>query len=421
MDDRLIVLISLMASALFSGMEIAFLSTNRLQLELDVKKNSFSAVLINKFVKHQSQFIGCLLLGNNIANVIYGIAMARILSPQIINILPDVITNEFTVLLCQTILSTLLILIVGEFMPKIVFRINPNKLMDVFALPAMILYVILYPLIVIYIGISEFIIKYVFRIKIRHEDYKLNTVDLNDYIKEYANTEEKNEDIQQGIELFQRAMDFPNVKLRECMVPRTDIEAIRSDDSIETIIAKFEETKHSKLLVFENNIDNIIGYVHINDIFVSRNDLMKKLRHIEFYPETYSAQELLKHLSQTRQSIAIVVDEFGGTSGVITIEDLVEEIFGEIEDEYDDDDMTEKTINDKDHVFSARMEIDYLNKTYKFNFPESDDYETLAGYILHYHGSIPEIGEEIRIGNYVFKITMATETKLEEIEVKNNQ
>ncbi len=421
MDDRYIVLISLIASALFSGMEIAFLSTNRLQLVLDVKKNNFSAVLINNFVKHQSQFIGCLLLGNNIANVIYGIEMSKILEPQIVNILPDVISNEFTVLLCQTILSTLLILIVGEFMPKIIFRINPNKLMDVFALPATILYVILYPLIIIYIGISEFIIKYVFRIKVGREDYKFNTVDLNDYIKEYANTEDEDEDIQQGIELFQKAMDFHNVKLRECMVPRTDIEAVRSDDSMETIISKFEETKHSKLLVYENNIDNIIGYVHINDIFVSQNDVMKKLRHIEFYPETYSAQELLKHLSQTHQSIAIVVDEFGGTSGVITIEDLVEEIFGEIEDEYDDDDLIEKTIDDNDHVFSARMEIDYLNETYKFNFPESDDYETLAGYILHYHGSIPKTNEEIIIGNYIFKIIKATETKLEEIEVKNNQ
>lgn len=421
MDPIYTVILSLMASGLFSGMEIAFLSTNRLQLELDLKKNKFSAKIINKFFKNQSQFIGCLLLCNNIANVIYGIAIAKILEPFITNILPEVIANDFVVLLCQTILSTLLVLITGEFLPKIIFGINPNKSMTFFAVPAMLLFILLYPVILIFISISELVIKYILRIDITHDDYKLNTVDLNDYIKEYANPDETNEDIQQGIELFQNAIEFHNVKLRECMVPRTEIQAIDIENSVQEVKVVFEETKHSKLLVYENNIDNIIGYIHINDVLTKTTNLRQKLRPIDFYPETYSAQELLKKLSKKRQSIAVVVDEFGGTSGIISIEDLIEEIFGEIEDEFDVEDTVEKTISPNNHIFSARLEIDYLNKNYKFNFPESDDYETLAGYIIHYHESIPEIGEEITIGNYIFKIIKASDTKLEEVEIKNNQ
>lgn len=421
MSDIYIVILSLMASALFSGMEIAFLSTNRLQLELDLKKAKFSAKIINKFFKNQSQFIGCLLLCNNIANVIYGIAIARILEPFCIRILPEVMANDFVILLCQTIMSTLIVLVTGEFLPKIIFGINPNKTMQIFAVPALILFILLYPIILVFISISELVIKYVLRIDITHEDYKLNTVDLNDYIKEYANPDDEDEDIQQGIELFQNAIEFHSVKLRECMVPRTEIQAIDIKDNIEEVKNMFQETKHSKLLVYENNIDNIIGYIHINDVLTPTTDLSLKVRPIEFYPETYSAQDLLKKLSKRQQSIAVVVDEFGGTSGIISIEDLIEEIFGEIEDEFDVEDTVEKTINDDDHIFSARLEIDYLNKNYKYNFPESDDYETLAGYIIHYHESIPKKDEEISIGNYIFKIVKASDTKLEEVEIKNNQ
>ena len=421
MNDIYIVILSLLASAMFSGMEIAFLSTNRLQLELDLKKQKFSAKIINRFFKNQAQFIGCMLLCNNIANVVYGISIAKLLEPMVVKILPDIITNGFTILLCQTILSTLIVLITGEFLPKIIFGINPNKSMNIFALPAMILFIILYPLILIFISISELVIKYLLRVDIPHEDYKLNTVDLNDFIKEYSNPDENNEDIQQGIELFQNAIEFHTVKLRECMVPRPEIQAIDIEDGLEAVKKLFEETKHSKLLVFENNIDNIIGYIHINDILTKTIDIKQKIRPIEFYPETYSAQELLKKLSKKNQSIAVVVDEFGGTSGIISIEDLIEEIFGEIEDEFDEEDSVEETINEDDYIFSARLEIDYLNKNYRFNFPESDDYETLAGYIIHYHESIPQINEEITIGNYIFKIIKATDTKLEEVEIKNNQ
>jgi len=421
MNNWVVIIISLSASAFFSGIEISFLSSNRLQLELDLKKKSFSAKLINHFVKHQSQFMGCILIGNNIANVIYGIAMARMLEPVIINILPESITNEFTLLLCQTLISTLLILLVGEFIPKALSRINPNGLMKTMAFPMMILYIILYPLIFIYIGISELIIKYCFSTKVTPEDYKLSVVDLNDYLKEYADHNEEDEDIQQGIELVQNAIDFQTVKLRECMQPRNEIMAVEINESVDEVKRIFEETKHSKLIVYEDNIDNIVGYIHINDLLHKGGSIRQKVRQIEFYPETYGAQDLLQRLSKKRQSIAVVVDEFGGTAGIITTEDLVEEIFGEIEDEYDEEDDIEKTINENDRIFSARLEIDYLNKTYKYDFPESDDYETLAGYIIHYHESIPQTGEEIVIGNYLFRIIKASETKLEEVEIKNNQ
>lgn len=421
MDDYLIVIISLLASAMSSGVEISFLSSNRLKLELELKKNSFTAKLTTHFLKHQSYFIGLILLCNNIANVVYGIAIARILEPFVENILPQSITNEFTILLCQTLISAFIVMTMGEFIPKALCRLNPNRLMSIFAIPMMVLYILLFPLTIIYITISELIIKYFFRIKINPEDYKLSTVDLNDYLKEYADQDKKNEDIQQGIELFQNAIDFPTVKLRECMQPRNELIAIDINDSISEAKSVIEETKHSKLLVFEDNLDNIVGYIHINDLLLKGDDVRQKVRPIEFYPETYGAQDLLQHLSKTRQSIAVVVDEFGGTAGIITIEDLIEEIFGEIEDEYDENDDIEKTISENDRIFSARLEIDYLNKTYRYDFPESDDYETLAGYIIHYHESIPKTGEEIVIGDYLFKIIKASNTRLEEVEIKNNQ
>ena len=235
MNDWQIVILSLLVSALFSSVEIAFLSSNRLKLELDLKKNSFIAKLINNFVKHQSMFIGCILLGNNIANVVYGISIARILEPVIVSVLPDALSNEFSILLCQTIISTLLILFIGEFIPKTLSRINPDGLMHVVAFPMMIIYIVLFPLIFIYIGISELIIKHVFRMDIKPEDYKLSTVDLNDYLKEYADRDEENEDIQQGIELVQNAIDFQYVKLRECMQPRNEIKAVGINDTIEEV------------------------------------------------------------------------------------------------------------------------------------------------------------------------------------------
>ena len=424
MDSWIIVAITLFFSALCSGLEIAFNSINRLQLEVELTKNTFSAKIISLFYRNQSRFITSLLLGNNIALIIYGMSMSQLLDVPVHQWLQAIsLDNDFMVLLVKTVLATLLVLLAGEFLPKMLFRINPNAILSFFAFPTFICYCLLYPLILIYTGISEFIIRYVLRLKVDREEYKFSTVDLNDYIAEYADTQEADEDMQQEIQLFQNVMEFRSVKLRECMGPRNEIESVKITDSIDVVKARFEETKHSKLIVIGESIDDIVGYVHLNDVVraiaehldVTMEDLV---RTIDFFPETYTADRLLKHFIQKRQGVAAVVDEFGGTAGIVTMEDVVEEIFGEIDDEYDVEEEVERVIDDNTFVFSARLEIDYLNDTYKFDLPTSDDYETLAGMILHYCESIPEQGEELTIGKYRVKILKASNMKLDEVELK---
>ncbi len=423
MNHWIIVVVTLVFSALCSGLEIAFNSINRLQLEVELTKNSFSAKLIRLFFKNQSRFITSLLLGNNIALIVYGMSMSQLLLPVAQWMLPASLENDFMILLVQTVLATLLVLLVGEFLPKMLFRINPNAILSFFALPTFVCYCLLYPLILIYTGVSEFIIRYVLRLKVDRQEYKFSTVDLNDYIAEYADPEEADEDMQQEIQLFQNVMEFRSVKLRECMGPRNEIESVKLTDSIDVVKARFEETKHSKLIVIGESIDDIVGYIHLNDVVrviaehreATLNDLV---RTIDFFPETYTADRLLKHFIQKRQGVAAVVDEFGGTAGIVTMEDVVEEIFGEIDDEYDVEDEVEKTVDDNTFVFSARLEIDYLNDNYKLDLPVSDDYETLAGMILHYCESIPEVGEVLEIGNYKVKILKASHMKLDEVELK---
>ena len=424
MDSWIIVAITLFFSALCSGLEIAFNSINRLQLEVELTKNTFSAKIISLFYRNQSRFITSLLLGNNIALIIYGMSMSQLLDAPVNQWLQAIsLDNDFMVLLVKTVLATLLVLLAGEFLPKMLFRINPNAILSFFAFPTFLCYCLLYPLILIYTGISEFIIRYVLRLKVDREEYKFSTVDLNDYIAEYADTQEADEDMQQEIQLFQNVMEFRSVKLRECMGPRNEIESVKITDSIDVVKARFEETKHSKLIVIGESIDDIVGYVHLNDVVraiaehldVTMEDLV---RTIDFFPETYTADRLLKHFIQKRQGVAAVVDEFGGTAGIVTMEDVVEEIFGEIDDEYDVEEEVERVIDDNTYVFSARLEIDYLNDTYKFDLPTSDDYETLAGMILHYCESIPEQGEELTIGKYRVKILKASNMKLDEVELK---
>jgi len=423
MNHWIIVVLTLFFSALCSGLEIAFNSLNRLQLEVELTKKTFSAGIVRLFLKNQSRFITSLLLGNNIALVIYGMSMAKLLDPVARQILPAAIENEFMVLLVQTVLSTLLILLAGEFIPKTLFRINPNAILSFFAFPTFVCYCLLYPLTLIYTAISEFIIKRLMHLNVDKEEYKFSTVDLNDFIAEYADPEEADEDMQQEIQLFQNVMEFRSVKLRECMGPRNEVVFVMLDDSIETVKERLEETKHSKLIVCGEGIDDIVGYVHMNDVVraiaaggeAKLSDLVRK---IDFFPETYTADRLLKHLIANHQGVAAVVDEFGGTAGIVTMEDVVEEIFGEIDDEYDVEDETEKVVDNNDYIFSARLEIDYLNETYKLDLPVSDDYETLAGMILHYCENIPAQGETLDIGKYRVKILKASHTKLDEVELK---
>lgn len=422
MNGWIVVAITLFFSALCSGLEIAFNSTNRLQLEVDLKKNKFSAKIVSLFFKNQSRFITSLLIGNNIANIIYGIAIARLLRPVVLWMLPASMEMEFFILLIQSIISTLMVLVLAEFLPKILFRINPNAILSFFALPTVIVYYLIYPLTLIYSGIAYVIIRVFFGMRMDQQEYRISTVDFDDYITEYADPKEADEDVQQEIQLFQNAMEFRSVKLRECMGPRNEIEAVKITDDVHFVKDRFEETKHSKLIVYSESIDNIVGYIHLNDVVdaiahhrgTTAADLV---RPVDFFPETYTADRLLKHFIQKHQGMAVVVDEFGGTAGIVTMEDVIEEIFGEIEDEYDEEEEKEE-VKDDAYVFSARLEIDYLNETYKLDLPVSDDYETLAGMILHYYENIPETGEELLIGNYKIKVLKATDMKLEEVELK---
>lgn len=414
----LIVFVTLVLSAFFSGMEIAFVSANKLKIEVDKNKGIFSGKILSHFIIRPSRFIGALLLGNNIALVVYGIAMSKIIDPVIRSNLPGNINSGYIILIITTIISTLLILLVAEFIPKALFRINPNGILNVFILPVAVFYFAFYPLIYLFIGFAEWILKRLFMIKLSKEKYRFSAIDLDEYVKEFKSGYEYREDVKSEFEIFQNAMEFKNVKLRECMIPRTEIVALDENEPIESLREKFTKTGHSKILVYKESIDNIIGYTHSFDMFKNPNTINAILKNIIIVPETQLASEVLKMMIQQHKSVAVVVDEFGGTSGMVTLEDIIEEIFGEIEDEYDTEEFMEKRISENEYLFSARLEIDHLNTKYNFDLPESEDYETLAGYIINHFEDIPDTSEEIRIDKYIFTIVKATENRIEQIQMR---
>lgn len=416
--DIWLIITTLLLSAFFSGMEIAFISSNKLKIEVDKSKGMFSARILSDFTKTPSKFIGALLLGNNIALVIYGIAMAKLLEPVIINILPLHLSTEFVILIIQTIISTLIILFIAEFIPKALFRIYPNKILNFFAIPVKLFYLIFYPVIYVFIGFSEFVLKKLFRIKFTYEKYNFSPIDLDEYVKEFIPADDSESELNQEIQMFQNAIDFRNVKLRECMIPRTEIIALNENESIEILKQNFIDTGHSKILIYKESIDDIIGYTHSYDMFKNPTSIKSILKSVIIVPETMLANKVLSMMIQQHKSIAVVVDEFGGTSGMITMEDIIEEIFGEIEDEYDVEELIEKQTKNNEYIFSARLEIDYLNEKYKLNLPESDDYETLAGLMLHHYENIPKNGEQIIIGHFIFNILLASQTRIEQIHLK---
>jgi len=418
MDNWTIVLIMLAFSAFFSGMEIAFVSSNRLKIEVDKNKGSISAKILSKFNTIPSKFIGALLLGNNVALVIYGIKMADILEPFIENILPNAYNNEFLILIIQTILATLLVLFVAEFIPKVLFKINSNKTLSFFAIPIYLFFYLFYPIIYIYIGLSEFILKrFVKKINFRQDGLVFNAIDLDNYLREFTPDYRKPGEVQQEVQMFQNAIDFRNVKLRECMVPRTEIIALEENDEVNRLRDTFIDSGHSKIPIFRESIDNIIGYAHSADIFKMPKSIKSITRQIIVVPETMLANAVLTMFIQQNRSIAVVVDEFGGTSGIITMEDVIEEIFGEINDEFDVEDLCEKKISNSEYIFSARIEIDYLNENYHFDLAESDDYETLAGFIIHHYQSIPGLSDTIQIGSLSFTILEASENRIEKVKL----
>lgn len=418
MNNTLIILLSLVFSAFFSGMEIAFVSSSNLKIELDKSKGMLSGRILSRFNQHPSRFIGALLLGNNFALVIYGIAMANMLKPLILDMIPASMVSEFIILLIQTIVATLIILITAEFLPKVLFRQNPNAILNFFALPISLFYYMFFPLIYIFTGLAGWILKFFFRIHSLEQSYVFTTIDLNDYIKDFTSESLANGEVIQEIQMMQNALDFTNIKLRACMVPRTEIAAVEEGESLDNLREMFIETGYSKILIYRESNDNIIGYTHSSDMFKSPRDIKTITRSVFYVPETMLANDVLSMFIKQHKSIAIVVDEFGGTAGIVTMEDIMEEIFGEIEDEYDDDEFIEKKVSDNEFVLSGRLEIDYLNEKYEIGLPQSDDYETIAGFIISKHESIPELREEIIIDHFSFTILQASDNRIDQVRLK---
>ncbi|MES2593418.1 MAG: hemolysin family protein [Bacteroidota bacterium] len=410
----LVIVIAMIASAFFSGLEIAFITSNKLRIELESKQGSISARILAHFNKFPSRYLGTMLLGNNIALVVFGIYMDEELNP----IIGQFIASKVLLLLISTFLSTMLILVMAEYLPKNLFRINPNKTLSLFVFPLTIVYGVLYPVVMITIGFSEFILKKIFRVKIENENAAFTMVDLDNYLREGTSAVEQKEEKDHEIQIFQNALDFSSVKARECMVPRTEIIALDVNESIEVLKNKFIQTRLSKVLIYSGNIDNIIGYVYSKELFNKPESIRQILLPVSIVPESMAASEVLTVFIQQHKSIVIVVDEFGGTSGILTMEDVIEEIFGEIEDEHDKEEMIEKQVSDTEFNFSSRLETDYINHRYDLDLPILDNVETLGGLIMHYHESIPRVNEEIRIENFLFTITAVTRTRIEQVNLK---
>lgn len=417
MNDIIIILITILFSAFFSGMEIAFVSANKMSLELDKKQNTLAAGLMNIYTSNPEKYITTMLVGNNISLVIYGLAIANLLKPTIIMY----VNSDVLILLIQTIISTFIILFTAEFLPKTLFRLNPNGALKYLALPVFLFYIVLWPISSFSIFLSRGIIKNLFRKKIDNSSNGnfFTKVDLNHYINqpEIQPTDEEKED-ENEVRLFKNALDFSKVKIRDCMIPRTEIDAFDINSDIELLREKFTNTGHSKILIFREIQDNIIGYIHTSQLFSNPSSIKSILNNIIIVPETMSASKLLGTFTQKHRSIALVVDEFGGTSGLVTTEDILEEIFGEIEDEHDTDDLVFKKVNENEWIISGRSEISFLNDEHNMSLPEEEEFDTLAGYILNIHENIPKTNTIIKSEIYEFRILKASNTKIELVQVK---
>jgi len=417
MNGIIVIFLAIILSAFFSGMEIAFVASNKLRIELDRKQGVFGSEILKLFTDHPGQYIATMLIGNNISLVVYGLVFSNLLNPA----LSPLIESDLIVLIVNTIISTALILFVAEFLPKTVFILSPNFFLKFLSVPTLFFFILFYPISKFTLIISNLFIRLVFRLKPgdkKQENIVFSKVDLDHFVNLGTKNREDTEPDHHNIRIFQNALDFSNVKLRECMIPRTEIEAVDATSSVEQLRNKFIETRLSRILVYDSSIDNIIGYVELKDLFRKPADIKSSLRKLAIVPETMPANKLLKLFVDEKKNIALVVDEFGGTSGMVTIEDVLEEIVGDIEDEHDTNDLTEKVINPNEYIFSGRIEIDYLNEKYNLNLPEEDDYETLAGMILFYHGTIPGNNDVIRINKMVIKVLRATATRLELINLK---
>ena len=409
------LIIVILFSALFSGMEIAFVSSNRLLLGIDQNNRSMTSYVIDKFYTKSNNFISSLLVGNNISIVVYGMLMAELLS---LTILKDVKDEPSLRLLLETIISTIVIIFTGEFIPKALFRINPNRSLKRFALITYPIYILLYPLSRFTTVCALFVLR-LLGIKIKDEtrDNTFTKTELNNLILSSIENADDEEKIDNDVLIFQNALDFSNIKVRDCLVPRTEIEAVEINTPLEELKSVFIESGHSKIVVYKENIDDIIGYIHSSELFRLGKKWQQKICKMPIVPETLPAQKLMRTLMQQKKSLAVVVDEFGGTSGIISLEDLLEEIIGEIEDEHDNQNLVAKSLGNNEYILSGRLEIERINEMFDLEIPEEDNYQTLGGFILAHHQRFPQLNEKIKIGRFIIQTIKQRSTKIELVKL----
>lgn len=405
-------------SAFFSGMEIAFVSSNRMLAEMDREGNGLAKKIISKFYNHPNGFVSTMLVGNNIVLVVYGILVARLFDSTIFSSLDDGMKVT-----ADTLLSTLVILFTGEFLPKILFKNNANRLLSVFSVPAYLFYILLWPISRFSTLMSKCLLRIVgIRMEAEADDEGFSKVDLDYLVQSSIENAHSDEEINEEVKIFQNALDFSDCKVRDCMVPRTEVNAVDVNDcTVDELMQKFVESGNSKIIVYEGDIDHIIGYIHSSEMFRNRDNWRQCVCKMPFVPETMAAQKLMHIFLQQKKSLGVVVDEFGGTSGIVSLEDIVEEIFGDIEDEHDSTKYIATQVGDNEYMLSARLEIDKVNDLFDLDLPESDDYMTVGGYILHEYQSFPKLNEVITIGRYEFRIIKSTMTKIELVKLKVNR
>lgn len=402
-------------SAFFSGMEIAFVSSNRMLAEMDREGNSIAKNIISRFYNHPNGFVSTMLVGNNIVLVVYGILVARLFDNTIFSSLDDGMKVT-----ADTLLSTLVILFTGEFLPKILFKNNANRLLSVFSVPAYLFYIILWPISRFSTLVSKCLLRLVgIRMETESDDDGFSKVDLDYLVQSSIENAQSDDEINEEVKIFQNALDFSDCKVRDCMVPRTEVNAVDVNDcTVDELMQKFVESGNSKIIVYDSDIDHIIGYIHSSEMFRNRDNWRECVCRMPFVPETMAAQKLMHIFLQQKKSLGVVVDEFGGTSGIVSLEDIVEEIFGDIEDEHDSTKYIATQVGENEYMLSARLEIDKVNDLFDLGLPESDDYMTVGGYILHEYQSFPKLNEVITIGRYEFRIIKSTMTKIELVKLK---
>ena len=419
----IIIIVSLILSAFFSGMEIAYVSSNKIHIEIEKKQDGILAKALTKLTAKPSKFIATMLIGNNIALVIYGFFMGDVLVNWFQSALPtpyvflDYLVTDLS-LLTQTVISTFVILITAEFLPKVFFQIYSNTLIKALAIPAYVFYVLFTFISDFVIWISDFVLKVFFKTEGDQIQLAFTKVELGNYISEQMESVEEKDDVDTEIQIFQNALEFSEVKAREVMIPRTEIIAVEISDSVKSLNTLFTETGRTKILVYKETVDDILGYVHSFELFKKAKSIKSMMMPVEFVPETVLIKDVLNVLTKKRRSIAVVLDEYGGTSGMMTVEDIVEELFGEIEDEHDSMDLIEEIIEDDTYKFSARLEVDYINETYKIDLPESEHYETLGGLVVNHTEEIPDQNDVVKIGTFQFTILEVSNTKIDMLEIK---